>query len=251
MAGKQNYSEYTRLRDIAHKRAVRLEQAGISSGIRIPTVADIKAGRVSAGEAMQAVKNFLSGGSTVTAVRQTGLVPEFKQFNLPPEKPKAKETTEEKKAKKRQRDREYRQRKSIREGAKTAEQAKKRESYLKALQTVSSMWKGAGFDLGIDLSKLTPKQARAFTEYMDYRFSQGDFAQHYVINDFVQDFAKLLQKGHKAEDIIKDFDRFLADRGKLEHNAENMEGLSAYENQSLWDRFIGWSDDDSFDDLEF
>lgn len=252
MAGKRNFSEYTRLRDIAHKRAVRLEKSGFTGRIDIPTVADIKAGRVSEAEAMSAIKNFLSEGSTLTAVKQTQLVPEFKQFNLPSNREqKSKLTDEQKRERKRERDRAYRRRKAVRETAKTSEQAAKREGYLKALETVANRWKGAGLDLGIDLKNMTPAQARAFVAYMDYRFSQGDFAQHYVINDFIQDFSKLLRKGYKAEDITADFDKFLADQARLERNADNMIGISPERNQSLWDRFIHSDEDDEDDELPF
>lgn len=235
---KSNYNEYTRLRDIAHKRAARLEKAGLAPAVRIPTVADIRAGRVSESEAMQAVKNYLSGGSTVKAAKQTGLVPEFKQFNLPAEqKKRSRLTPEERRERKRESDRRYRIRKALRDGA-TGEQATKRQGYLKALQTVANRWASAGFDLGIDLKRLTPAQARAFVAYMDYRFSQGDFTQHYVINDFIQDFSKLLQKGHRAQDITSDFDKFLADQNRLQENADKMEGLTLAESESLWNKFI-------------
>lgn len=241
---KGNFSEYTRLRDIAHKRAVRLEQAGLSVPIHIPTVKEIKAGIVSAGEAMKAVKNFLSEGSTVKAVKQTQIVPEFKQYpKLPKQKRK---TEEERKQRKREQDRAYRRRKAIREQAKTGEQAKKHESYLKALDSVSKRFKSKGIDLGLD--RLTPSQAKAFVAYMDYRFSQGDFSQHYIINDFVQDFSKLLSKGYKADEITKDFDKFLADQSRLENNANNMTGITAEESALLWDRFI---DSDEEDEEEY
>ena len=111
--------------------------------------------------------------------------------------------------------------------------------YLKALETVSRTWRKAGRDIGIDLKKLTPAQAQAFVEYMDYRFSQGDFTQRYVIDEFIQDFSKLLSKGYSAKNIIGDFNLFLENRMQLENRMNNMEGIPAWEFSGLWDEFIG------------
>ena len=76
-------------------------------------------------------------------------------------------------------------------------------------------------------------------EYMDYRFSQGDFTQRYVIDEFIQDFSKLLKKGHSASSIVSDFNQFLENRSQMQNRANNMEGLDAGQTQNLWDEFIG------------
>ena len=160
---------------------------------------------------------------------------------IPPVKPappKKTLTPEEKKAQRRTRQRLYRQRKAVKKVALTPEKKQKYESYLKALQTVSEQWKEAGLDLGVDLAELTPAEAQAFVEYMDYRFSQGDFTQHYVIDEFVQDFGKLLQRGYKAGDITTDFSQFLADREELSKRADSMSGISNSEMLNLWEKFI-------------
>ena len=229
--------EYTRIRDIVQKRIKRASAAGLSPLIHVPTVREIKAGIVSAREAMNALQSYYSGGSQVKAIRQTGIVPEFRSFPTLPEVPKL--TIEERKEKRREQQREYRRRRKVRETALTPEKGKKYESYLKALETVSRTWKKAGRDIGIDLKRLTPSQAQAFVEYMDYRFAQGDFTQRYVIDEFIQDFSKMLSKGYNSKNIVNDFNLFLENRMQLQGRFDNMEGIPSWEFTGLWDEFIG------------
>lgn len=234
---KFDFKEYTRIRDIVQKRIKRAVSAGLSHMVHVPTVKEIKAGIVDPQEALRALKGYYSGGSQVKTIRQTGLVPEFKSFPTLPEQPKL--SGEDKKRKARERQRDYRRRRKVRETAISPEKGKKYESYLKALESVSRTWRRAGRDIGIDLKSLTPSQAQAFVEYMDYRFSQGDFTQRYVIDEFIQDFSKLLSKGHSAKNIVNDFNLFLENRMQLQGRMENMEGIPSWEFSGLWDDFIG------------
>ena len=234
---KIDFKEYTRIRDIVQKRIKRASKAGLAPLVHVPTVKEIKAGVVDPYEAMRALKGYYSGGSQVKTIRQTGLVPEFKSFpTLPKEKPLSKS---EKKQRQREYQRDYRRRRKVRETAITPEKGKKYESYLKALESVSRTWKRAGKDIGIDLRSLSPSQAQAFVEYMDYRFSQGDFTQRYVIDEFIQDFSKLLSKGHSAKNIVNDFNLFLENRMQLQGRMDSMEGIQSWEFSGLWDDFIG------------
>lgn len=237
MADNINFKEYTRIRDIVVKRNKRAAAAGLAPLVHFPTVKEIRAGYVNAKEALSALKGFYSSGSQVRAIRQTGLAPTFKTFPVMPPIPKLSEET--KRQRRRDQQKEYRRRKKVREIAISPEKAKKYESYLKALDTVSKTWKKQGFDIGISLRDLTPAQAQAFVEYMDYRFSQGDFTQRYVIDEFIQDFSKLLKKGHSASSIVSDFNQFLENRSQMQNRANNMEGLDAGQTQNLWDEFIG------------
>lgn len=231
---KRDFSEYTRLRDIAQKRQKRLVAAGLAEPIKIPTVWDIKSGFVDPGQAMRELQNYLSGGSTVKAVRQTGLVPEFRQFPSAP--PKKKRTPEELKELKRLRDRQYRQRKRIIETTGDTEKQKGRINLLKAVATLGRK----GFALfGVDVNKMTPSEAADFAEYMEYRFSQGDFTNKYVIDRFVKEYDALKKKGYDTATLKKDFDKFLEDRGQLRSRSDNMEGLTTEELNGLWSEFIG------------
>ena len=234
---KFDFKEYTRIRDIVQKRIKRAVSAGLSHMVHVPTVKEIKAGIVDPQEALRALKGYYAGGSQVKTIRQTGLVPEFKSFPTLPELPPL--SKEQKRQRDRERQRDYRRRRKVRETAISPEKGKKYESYLKALESVSRTWKRAGRDIGIDLKSLTPSQAQAFVEYMDYRFSQGDFTQRYVIDEFIQDFSKLLSKGHSAKNIVNDFNLFLENRMQLQGRMENMEGIPSWEFSGLWDDFIG------------
>ena len=237
MVKQIDFKEYTRIRDIVQKRIKRAVKAGLAPMVHVPTVKEIKAGIVDPSEALRALKGYYSGGSQVKAIRQTGIVPEFRSFPTLPEQPPL--SSAEKKQRDRERQREYRRRRKVREAALTPEKGKKYESYLKALDTVSRTWKRAGRDIGIDLKSMTPAQAQAFVEYMDYRFSQGDFTQRYVIDEFIQDFSKLLSKGHSAKNIVSDFNLFLENRMQLQGRMENMEGIPSWQFMGLWDDFIG------------
>ena len=234
---KFDFKEYTRIRDIVQKRIKRAVSAGLAPMVHVPTVKEIKAGIVDPQEALRALKGYYSSGSQVKTIRQTGLVPEFKSFPTLPELPPL--SKDQKRQRDRERQRDYRRRRKVRETAISPEKGKKYESYLKALESVSRTWRRAGRDIGIDLKSLTPSQAQAFVEYMDYRFSQGDFTQRYVIDEFIQDFSKLLSKGHSAKNIVNDFNLFLENRMQLQGRMENMEGIPSWEFSGLWDDFIG------------
>ena len=231
---KRDFSEYTRLRDIAQKRQKRLVAAGLAAPIKIPTVRDIKSGVVDPGLAMRQLQNYLSGGSTVKAARQTGLVPEFRQFPSAP--PKKKRTPEEQRELKRLRDRQYRQRKKIIESTGDVEKQKGRINLLKGVASLGRK----GFDLfGVDVNKMTPAEAADFAEYMEYRFSQGDFTNKYVIDRFVREYDVLKKKGYDTKTLKRDFDKFLEDRGQMRNRSDNMEGLSSDELLDLMSEFIG------------
>lgn len=232
-----DYKEYTRLRDIVVKRNKRAVTAGLMSAVHFPTVAEIKEGYVDFRTAMRAVKDYYSSGSQVSTIRQTGLIPDFIQFQ---EQPKPVRLTDEiRRERKRQKQREYRRKKAVRETATTPQKAQKYEGYLKALETVSKTWKKAGVDIGISVQSLTPKQLQGFVEYMEYRFAQGDYTQKYVIDEFIQDFSKLLKKGYSANTITSDFEKFMENRYGLSNRAEMMEGISGGDFQIRWDEMIG------------
>ena len=243
----KTFEDYTKIRDIVVKRNKRAVEAGLSAPIHFPTVREIRSGIVSFNEASKAISGFYSGGSQVKAIRQTGNVPEFKSYpELPP---KEKQSAEQRKESRRKQQRDYRRRRKVRDTAPSAEQAKKNLSYLKALENVKKSWadsikrnpKKAGlYQRMIDsLDNMKPSEAQAFVEYMDYRFAQGDFTQKYVIDEFIQDFSRMLASGYDVRDLTDDFDKFLANRAELGERSKKMHGLSSAEVMNLWDEFIG------------
>lgn len=235
-----DFKEYTRIRDIVVKRNKRAARAGLMPEVHFPTVAEIKAGYVDAGQAMRYLKQYYSGGSQVKAIRATGLVPETKSFPVMP-KPKPL-TGEEKSARRRQQQRQSRQRQRIRRNAPSAEKAKKYISYIKAVQTYVDVNKRAGIDLGFDPSSFSPTEAQAFSEYIEYRFSQADFKKKYVIDEFIEDYAfvrnKYLQKGYSADQLQKDFSEFLISFKAMRDRSENMDGLTPEEAMQAWKMFV-------------
>ena len=60
-----------------------------------------------------------------------------------------------------------------------------------------------------------------------------------MIDEFIQDFSKLLKKGHSAGSITKDFERFMENRNQLSNRYASMEGLTRDEFQSAWYEYVG------------
>ena len=231
-----NSKEYTRIRDIVQKRMKRAVSAGLMSPVHFPTMKEIKAGIVDPGQAMRALQGFYSGGSQVKAIRQTGLVPEFRQF---PELPKQRKlTTEEQKQRRREQQRFYRQRKRIRQLGLTPEKQERYETYLKGLNTILTDWGPAGKKFMKNLGQMTPGRAQAFVEYIEYRFSQGDYTRKYIFQDFVDEFDRMLKSGYDPKDVSEDFNLFLENREDLKNRADNMEGLSKKEFEKYYHKFL-------------
>lgn len=217
MASK--YSEYSRLRSIAKKRAERLLESGLAQGlIHFPTVKELKAQGISGKAATKAVTSFLSSPTTV---RQAKKAPDKPVF-IPTSTgavvtTQAREKTERVKAQSRERSRRYRER--------VRNLSKQQKSYMKAAKT-----------LGL---RITPANAPAFSEYMDFRFAQGSDSVHYRIARYVEDYMSIIaKKGYSPAEILNDFNQFLSDRAELERRSEDMAGISPEDMDSLFDDFI-------------
>lgn len=233
--------EYTRLRDIAQKRIKRAAAEGLAPAVHVPTVREIKSGIVDPGQAMRELKRFISGGSTVTAIKQTGFVPEFREFPQLP--PKRKLSTEEQKARKRTQNRLYRMRQRIiKQGEKegiSLENIKKRVHYLYAMKGWTEKYKKAGRKPPIDLSELTPKEAEAFSAYMEMRYSQGDYTAKYVIDVFTEEFVNIRKTGYDVSNIVNDFYTFLEKQYGVHWRGETMEGIDSATSAMYIKEFIG------------
>ena len=204
MAGK--YGNYTELRDIANKRAKRLAAAGLAPEVHIPTVKELKARGVSPAAAIKSVESYLKADTTLTAVRKATELPRF----VPTESGVVVTSAAEEK-KVRQREQARKRSKNYRERLKNL--TKKDKSYMKAAKT-----------LGV---YIPPSQAKAFTEYLAFRFSVGADQLKYAINEFIKDFDILVhEKKHKAEFLLKDFNQYALDRAALEERGQAMSGYS-------------------------
>ena len=232
-----NYAEYSKLRSIARKRVERLSAAGLGEYFQFPTVAQVRKSNFPE-QYMEQVKNFLSEPTTVKATRQLGGRVEALRFsNVPEIKPL---TPEEKRARRNMQKRRSKAKRAIEKAIADPKKARHSVGYLKALETLTSQWKEAGVDIGPLLSSLSPGKAKQFVDYMDYRFSQGDYTVKYVIDTFTRDFGELMAQGYNFDDIKHDFDVFVGQMKQLEKNKEhtNEYGVDSDEMMRYWKMFV-------------
>ena len=215
-----SYSEYSRLRSIARKRAERLTSAGLADLITFPSVKELKARGVSATSAIKSVESYLSAP---TKTREYKRIDEASRPVFIPTETGAvvtsreKEKAERRKAQNRESSRRYRER--------VRGLTKQEKSYIKAART-----------LGLHI---TPSMAKSFAEYMDFRFAQGGDTVHYKVARYVEDFMSAIAKrGYKPSEILSDFSRFLSDRATLQAHADSMSGVSASDIDALFDEYL-------------
>ena len=218
MASK--YSEYSRLRSIARKRAERLSEVGLSSLMTFPTVKELKAQGINAAQAVKSIESYLAAP---TKTREYRKIDEAQRPVFIPTSSgvlvtsKEKEKQERRKEQNRQSSRRYRER--------VRSLSKQEKSYIKAART-----------LGLHI---TPANAKAFAEYMDFRFAQGGDSVHYRVARYVEDYMSVIaKKGYSPNEILNDFNQFLSDRAALMQNAENMKGLTPGMIDELFEDFI-------------
>lgn len=238
-----NSKEYSRLRSIARKRIERAAAAGAAVPVHIPTVKEARAS-ADPGQYMAAVQSFLaSPGSKLSNVRKDNI--SFTRYDPTPEPPVTKrrskyKSEEERLARRREQKRRSKAKRAVEKAAGSEKEARKKVGYLKALETVAENWKAAGLDVGNWLGILSPAKAKAFTEYMEYRFSQGDYNNKYTIDTFIRDFGALLQRGYDFKDIQGDFSAFLARQKVLRGNMRNTNkyGITEDEIDTAWRNFV-------------
>ena len=218
MASK--YSEYSRLRSIARKRAERLSEVGLSSLMTFPTVKELKAQGINAAQAVKSIESYLAAP---TKTREYRKIDEAQRPVFIPTASgvlvtsKEKEKQERRKEQNRQSSRRYRER--------VRSLSKQEKSYIKAART-----------LGLHI---IPANAKAFAEYMDFRFAQGGDSVHYRVARYVEDYMSVIaKKGYSPNEILNDFNQFLSDRAALIQNAENMKGLTPGMIDELFEDFI-------------
>lgn len=234
-----DYKEYSRLRSIARKRIERAAAAGRGELIKLPTVKELRQTVTNPEAFLQAVKDFLSDpGSSLKAARATG--ERVTRIQLPKKEPTE---LEKRRAKWREQKRRSRARKAVREAAESEQEARKKVGYLKALETVNERWKEAGLDIGNWIDSLSPTMAKSFANYLDYRFSQGDFKSRYTIDTFIKDFGELYRKGYNFDDIKKDFNVFLSAEKQLRKGEQetNEYGFTEEEFDRAWRKFVKYN----------
>ena len=242
-----DFKEYSRLRDIAHKRIQRLQKAGFDADIYLPTVKEVRASE-NPYYFMRELRNFVNAPTTVKEVRlQKTAKPVVHRPNFPTVPQIRKETELEKQIRKKAQKKKSRVNRAVKKSAPEGKSGRF-TGYLKAAEKIAERWIQAG-KLSGDMKymenakfvlSMTPAQAKAFVAYTEYRFSQGDFEGRYTIVRFVEDFIELANKGVKLNSLQADFDRFLADQNKLsQHRADTEKyGIPAGEMLDLWSKFI-------------
>lgn len=234
-----DYKEYSRLRSIARKRIERMSAAGIMDAAKIPTVAQVRASGNPAAYLNQ-VKRFLEA-PTLTQVR-AGATPVKPDFMKGPQVRKLSE--EQKRARRNEQKRRSKAKRAVEKEAqrlgKDQKEINRRLGYLKALETVAAEWRAAGVDAGHWLGVMSPGQSKAFVEYMEYRFSQGDYTNKYTVDTFIRDFGEAVHRGFNLQNIQQDFASFLDKQKQLKQNKRraNKYGVSTDEVDSAWRAFV-------------
>lgn len=229
-------SEYSRLRSIAEKRIDRLYSHGLaSSGISFPKVSQLKSAAEKA-EALNAVKSFLASGTTL---REAAKNPEKRLVTvnkmpafLTEKQAKEAERRERRNARRRER---YAQDKEKRD----ARNARRREKYRrdKILAGLTDrqkrILKGAE-TLGLHLPTDRIKQ---FIEYMEYRFSQVNESEFYLMDKYIEDYQKIMQNSPTVGDIQSDFERFVSERDNNEDLFNNLQSYDENTIHDLWSQY--------------
>lgn len=236
-----DYKEYSRLRSIARKRIERASAAGATEYVFIPTVAQVKASG-NPEQYFNLVKDFLNV-PTLREARKTSAVeekPVIPKLNIPGLPAPKKRSPEQQKARKREQSRRSKAKRAVERSAGSEKEARKKVGYLRALETVSASWREAGIDIGNWLGVLSPKKAKAFVDYMEYRFSQGDYKNRYTIDTFIRDFGELVKRNYDFNDIQGDFSAFLAKQKQLQGNMRQTKkyGITEDEIDSAWRKFV-------------
>ena len=208
------YSEYTKLRDIAHKRTQRLSNKGLAPEINFPTVKELKAKNISAEAAIQTIQKFVNAPTTV---RQFKTLEPAQRVNVVLTAKNAVQY-ERRKAQKREASKRYRERmKSL---------TNRERGYIKAAHTLG-------------LKKVS--DIKAFGEYIEMRFSQSSEQSPYAIADYIDDFQALQDKpGYDVSQIKNDYQQFLSDRQAMIESSNNMDGISLTDGDSLFSSFMNF-----------
>ena len=227
MASK--YSGYTRLRDIAVKRAGRLEQAGLSVGISFPTVKQIKEQRLSLDEATARLQMYLEAPTKIREFKKLEEKdkPIFLSDRTGPVVTTEAGRSEAERYLKKERERELHRERNRRYRERVRNLTKNESAALKASKKL-------GYSVG-------PSQAQIFAEYLAYRFKYGNENLHYAILNYTEDYKAITKKKQYMtfDELQQDFEKYVLDRKNMKIEYDNMEGISGRKFESMWAEFSG------------
>lgn len=197
---KQDFKEYTRLRNIAVKRLKRLAEKEPSySNIYIPKVADLKGeSPETIARAIKNLETYIAKGASLSRKRESA------RQGITPGMLRARQRVA----------REYERG----EGGKTY------QGYMKGIAK-----------LGINIP---PSQVPSFIKYMDYRLAQGKSAFKYAFATIAEDFERIMNRKYSPDDIISDFESFTRDYQRTQKKAQRMEGWTSQKFKNAWDRYL-------------
>lgn len=197
---KQDFKEYTRLRDIARKRLKRLAEKDPSfANIHIPTVAELKGqSPETIAKAIKNLETYIAKGASLSRRREQA------RKGITPGMLRARQRVA----------REYERG----EGGKTY------QGYMKGIAK-----------LGINIQ---PSKVPSFIKYMDYRLAQGKSAFKYAFATIAEDFERIMNRKYKPDDIISDFESFTRDYQRTQKKAQKMEGWTSQKFKNAWDRYL-------------
>lgn len=232
MASK--YSEYSRLRSIARKRAERLRESGLSRLISFPTVKELKQAGIKPAQAIKQVESFLQSPTKTREYKRLDeqqrpvFIQEGKEVVVAE---KGKEKEARRRLQNRESARRYREKKYYERIRKeNPELTKKQIALIKA---------GRRLGLNIPVS-----EARSYVEYMEYRFSFGSSKLKYRVATYAEDYDAIKsKKKYSKKDFMKDFHKFMKNQSDLRNRSKrkgnvNEYGYTGREVESLFSDFI-------------
>lgn len=241
-------SEYSHLRATAEKRISRLKEAGFDTPVlRFPTLRELS-GADFRQAAKQLTKFMGSKLSTIRGAREQARAQALREYQraereerraarmeqrqreqmegrrllgmnpkeLSPEQKQIRRRYQQRVAKREERARGY----AEREGWTVNEKA-----LYKAAQT-----------LGL---KLSPKDVKAFADYVATRHSMQQENAQYAIDKYAEDFDKLMQKGLTPQQIADDFKAYQKQLAETMQDAENLKNAVSYEDMEEFINSLG------------
>ena len=201
-----DFKEYSRKRDIAVKRLKRL---GVEA--HVPTVKEIKSGKYDIETSFTNLTNFLETGRSRSKIRAEA------RLSVSPEK---------RREQRNERQRLYRRFKKAEE-FRYSEAGSETGNYRSILKGANTL----GFNM-------PPSEVPAFLAYMDYRFSQGTGAFAYAFSTFIDEYQELKRKGYSPDQMIGDYEQFVADQGEIRSRYNGMTGMTEEDVKTSWEHFV-------------
>lgn len=247
--------EYTKLRDIARKRVVRIEKAGLAGRVDLPSLPrlrDLPPDKISA--ELKKIRAFVEAPTALGQVRREIAAREVAEYdrrrkapNAPkapkapkaaraPKAPKPPEdplkirrlleadvktlTDEQKKLRRRYQNRRNKRAQRAREKVNRGEWTKQEAGLYKAAKT-----------LGIDIP---PSAIPDFAEYVKMRNSMANESAKYIIDKYTEDYDRLLKKGYTPDEILADFAQYRAEMAQAQLDAAEMKNAVSSETVDNW-----------------